>query len=91
MTQKILIDDFPIEAIEFEKKQTQPYVIAFKFLVTHERYHDVTTLLYKNDFLVKIPADNIEFPATISKYSTSVTNLYEEGSVGEFKLELTEK
>ena len=84
MTQKILINNLQRETSERIK-------ISFDFIVTHEDYHNVTTLLYENDFIVKVPEENLEFPATISNYSTSITNLYEEGAEGEFKLELIEK
>lgn len=60
-------------------------------MVTHEQYHDVTTLLYENDFIVDIPEKGIQFSAVISNYSTSVTNLYKAGTEGEFHLELIEK
>lgn len=91
MDNSILIDDYLIEAKKLEIKNESPYIIYIEFLVTHEEYHDVTTLLYKNDFTVKVPDENIEFQARISNYSTSITNLYEEGSEGEFRLELIEK
>ena len=91
MTEKILINDFPIQARKLDITETNPYKVAIEFIVTHESYHDVTTLLYKNDFLVEIPEESIKFPARISNYSTSVTNLYEKGSEGEFYLELIEK
>lgn len=72
-------------------KSSEYCQISFEFTVTHEDYHDVTTLLYKNDFIVHVPKKNLEFPAVITNYSTSITNLYEKGSTGLFKLELTEK
>lgn len=88
---KIFINDFPIEARNVHKENSAQLKISFEFTVTHEEYHDVTTLLYKNDFIVKIPEENLEFPATISNYSTSITNLYKAGAEGEFRLELMEK
>ena len=91
MTQKIFINDFPIEATKLDIIESNPYKVAIEFIVTHAAYHDVTTLLYKNDFLVEIPEESIKFTATISNYSTSITNLYEKGAEGEFYLELTEK
>ena len=91
MTEKILINDFPIETTKLDIRETNPYKVAIEFIVTHEAYHDVTTLLYKNDFLVEIPEESIKFLARISNYSTSVTNLYEKGAEGEFYLELIEK
>lgn len=69
-----------------DKKQ-----VAFSFDVTSETYHDVTSLLYKNDFEVEIPERFIAFPATINEYSTSTTNLYEKGKTSEFYLKLREK
>ncbi|WP_277621517.1 DUF3219 family protein [Indiicoccus explosivorum] len=66
-------------------------LIRFDFQVTHSEYHDVTVLLYQNDFQVEAPERGLQFRAEIRNYSTSVTNLYEEGSVGDFHLELIEK
>ncbi|GAB3807584.1 DUF3219 family protein [Virgibacillus kimchii] len=91
MYKKVLINNFPIEAKKFTKEAGERIKIGFEFTVTHEDYHDVTTLLYENDFTVKVPDENLAFRATISNYSTSVTNLYKEGAEGEFKLELVEK
>jgi len=82
MQRKVLINNFPIEAKNFQKEASERWKISFEFTVTHEDYHDVTTLLYENDFIVKVPAENLEFPATISNYSTSITNLYEAGAAG---------
>ncbi|GEN87882.1 MULTISPECIES: DUF3219 family protein [Oceanobacillus] len=65
--------------------------IAFSFDVTSETYHDVTTLLYKNDFQVNIPEKSLSFPAVIQEYSTSTTNLYEKGNTSEFYLKVREK
>lgn len=65
--------------------------VAFSFDVTSETYHDITTLLYKNDFQVNIPEKSLSFPAAIQEYSTSTTNLYEKGNTSEFYLKLCEK
>lgn len=91
MTQKILINNFPLEVNNLQRETSERIKISFDFIVTHENYHNVTTLLYENDFIVKVPEENLKFPATITNYSTSITNLYEEGAEGEFKLELIEK
>jgi len=88
---EVLINDVPIEAFNYRKEDSHRYKINFDFIVKHEDYHDITTLLYENDFIVKVPKENLEFVATITNYSTSITNLYEEGAEGKFKLELTEK
>ena len=98
MVQKILLNDVPISITDFHEeiindKTTNKELrkIAFNFKVTSEEYHDITTLLYKMDFQVKIPEKSLEFPATIHNYSTSITNLYKENQVGDFKLELIEQ
>src|SRR5690625_2230896 len=96
MSQTMIINDYSISAenlcvatvsgISGDKQK-----ISFDFQVSHKDYHDITTLLYTNDFILEIPAKNIKFPATIHSYSTSITNLYEENAMGDFKLELIEK
>ncbi|OZU87398.1 hypothetical protein CIL03_16385 [Virgibacillus indicus] len=93
---KIILNDLTIDAVHFDKekvikqgKELQKVKIDFK--VTSDDYHDVTTLLYENHFVVRVPEENMEFPATIHNYFTSITNLYEEGAVGDFRLELIEK
>ncbi|SFB07024.1 Protein of unknown function [Lentibacillus halodurans] len=96
MHQKIIINDMEIDALNIKlgsttKNGEERTKISFDFKVTHEAYHDITTLLYKNDFIVKVPDRHLQFPAVISNYSTSITNLYEEGAIGDFKLELIEK
>lgn len=91
MGQKIFINNYPIEVENFQQDDSNHRKINVDFIVKHEDYHDITTLLYENDFVVNVPGENLEFAATITNYSTSVTNLYEEGSEGKFKLELTEK
>ncbi len=91
MGKKIFINNYPIEVENFQHDDFNHRKINVDFIVKHEDYHDITTLLYENDFIVKVPEENLEFPATITNYSTSITNLYEEGAEGEFKLELTEK
>lgn len=65
--------------------------IIFDFKVTSESYHDVAVLLYEMEFAVQIPEKDLDFKAAISNYSTSVTNLYFDGQVADYHLELTEK
>jgi|SRR5699024_8684992 len=98
MSQKVIINNYSIDVENLrEETITRKTVneklrkIRFDFRVSHKDYHDITTLLYTNDFIVKIPSKNISFPATIQSYSTSITNLYDENAVGDFKLELIEK
>ncbi|OES46404.1 DUF3219 family protein [Domibacillus iocasae] len=95
MVQTVILNDTPIQVTDYHEetiihKETGKSVpkIKLQFKVTNEAYHDITTLLYEMDFQVKVPEKNLDFPATIHAYSTSVTNLYEEGAVGDFSLEL---
>ncbi|HLR80440.1 MAG TPA: DUF3219 family protein [Bacillota bacterium] len=94
----VLINDTPFKAIDFTEEtikddycEKELQKITFHFNVTSKTYHEVTTLLYKNDFHVHVPDRNLSFPATIANYSTSITNLYKENEVGTFYLELVEK
>ncbi|UJL46786.1 DUF3219 family protein [Virgibacillus sp. NKC19-16] len=96
MNQKVIINDLTINAENYHeetvtKEGKDLLKIGFDFKVRSDESHDVTTLLYKNDFTVQVPGRIPEFSATIYKYSTSITNLSEEGAVGDFKLELIEK
>ena len=96
MSEMVIIDSLSIDALNFQeetvkKAGSELKKVSFDFKVTTEDYHDVTTLLYKNDFMVNVPGKRLEFPAVIHNYSTSITNLYEAGAVGDFKLELIEQ
>ncbi|MDZ5782463.1 DUF3219 family protein [Marinococcus luteus] len=65
-------------------------LVEFTFQVTHEEYHDVTVLLYENDFNVQVGAAE-PFRAEILQYSTDTVNLYEPGSRSLYTLALIEK
>jgi hypothetical protein len=96
MSEKVIINGLTIDALNLREETVKTdgnnlKKVSFDFKVTTEDYHDVTTLLYKNDFIVKIPGKQLEFPAVIHNYSTSITNLYEAEAVGDFKLELIEQ
>ena len=98
MIDEILLNNVPIAITDFHEEKFPDKAtgkelrkIGFDFKVTSEEYHEITTLLYEMNFQVNIPAKNIEFPATIHTYSTSITNLYEENQVGDFKLTLIEQ
>ncbi|WP_156290374.1 DUF3219 family protein [Oceanobacillus salinisoli] len=93
---QVIIEDKVFEVEDFHKDTIRTdgknrIKISFQFYVKSEDYHEVTTLLYKNDFRVEVPVEELAFQATIYHYSTSITNLYEANNVGEFKLELIEK
>jgi len=84
------IDTTSIKIDKIGKDGESRVKIDLEFQVTSKEYHDVTTMLYKNDFIVEIPKEKLEVQATIYNYSTSITDLYEEGNVGDFKLVLLE-
>ncbi|MCG7336731.1 YkvR family protein [Sporosarcina sp. ACRSM] len=91
MTSEILLNDTVIHLNRYEEEKVNGYYkISVEFDVTSEDYHDITTLLYKGTFDVKVPERNIAFRGTIQEYSTSITNLYVKGQVGQYKLTLIE-
>ena len=92
MVKEIILNHSSIAVKDYEEKKTKDGdLILVTFDVTSEEYHDVTTLLYEGTFRVKIPENGREFSGTIQEYSTSITDLYEKGNVGEFKLSLLER
>lgn len=91
MANVIILDDRPIALNKLELIQVDGLQrISTEFNVTSEEYHDVATLLYKGEFEVKVPAIQLAYRGKIVEYSTSVTNLYEGGQVGIFRLVLLE-
>lgn len=91
MTSKIILNDRVIHLCSYEEgKVNGLYKVSVDFNVTSDDYHDITTLLYSGTFDVKIPERNLLFRGTIHNYSTSITNLYVEDQIGQFKLTLIE-
>jgi predicted DNA-binding ArsR family transcriptional regulator len=96
MTKEVIINDYPIKVSKLtihqqkEAEDSRTH-IEMEFQVTSEEYHDITVLLYENDFTVKVPEEKLEIKATIHRYSTSITDLYKKGNVGDFQLALIEK
>lgn len=84
------VKSFHQEKVFHESENKNQLKINFTFEVTSEEYHDVTTLLYENDFTVLIPENKVQFQATIQQYATSLTNLYKENQVSEYQLALVE-
>lgn len=94
----VWIDDKQIKALGFKNEYVQisdaknsMNKISFSFKVSSEEYHDVAVLLYKNDFQVRVPDLELEFPATIHNYATDRTDLYQAGQVADYYIELIEK
>ena len=91
MVKEILLNNTLIKAHRLEhRKVNQLLEISVGFHVTSKEYHDIATLLYKGTFDVEVPERNISFRGKIQQYSTSMTNLYEEGQIGDYSLTLIE-
>jgi Protein of unknown function (DUF3219) len=85
------VTDYNEEVVKNEKTGNELKKISFDFKVRGgDEYHDVTSLLYKNTFDVKVPEKNLEFRGTIHNYYTSRGNFSDENVVADFKLELIE-
>lgn len=94
----VWINDTEIHALNFKEEVSnkpnseQPIrKVSFDFKVTSEEYHDIAVLLYEMNFQIRVPAQNLEFDASISNYSTSITDLYKPGQVADYYLELVEQ
>jgi hypothetical protein len=91
LVKEVVLNDTSINVYKYEEgKEGHLDKISFEFKVTSEEYHDITTLLYKGTFDVKVPERDLSFRASIQQYFTSFTNLYIKGQVAEFKLSLLE-
>lgn len=91
LVNKIMLNDRVIHVDKYtEENDSGLHKIFIEFKVTSEDYHDIAVLLYEGTFDVKVPELNLAFRGTIQQYSTSITNLYEEGQVGVYKLTLVE-
>ncbi|XJZ27582.1 DUF3219 family protein [Bacillota bacterium Lsc_1132] len=91
MVKEIILNDTLIHVDNYkEETENGLQKIFIDFKVTSEEYHDITTLLYEGTFNVKVPERGLAFRGNIQQYSTSFTNLYEKGQVGDFKLSLLE-
>jgi len=91
LVNEIILNETTINVYNYEEKtENGLHKMSVEFKVTSEEYHDITTLLYKGTFDVKVPERNLSFRAKIYQYSTSFTNLYIKGQIGYFKLVLLE-
>lgn len=92
MVTEIILDNRLIKVNHYEEEKVNGlHQISIVFNVKSEEYHDIATLLYKASFEVTVPDSILFFRGKINKYSTSITNLYEKGQIGEFRLSLLEK
>jgi hypothetical protein len=91
MVSTIFLDGIQIPVTSYkQEKENGLSRISVIFQVSSERYHEITTLLYKGEFDIHVPETELLFKGKIQEYWTSITNLYEAGQVGEFHLSLLE-
>ncbi|RXJ04584.1 DUF3219 family protein [Anaerobacillus alkaliphilus] len=91
MVEKMILDDTVIQLEEYkEEKEDGLHKLTVRFFVTNENYHEITTLLYKGRFQIKVPERELNFFGNIQQYYTSITNLYVKGQVGEFTVSFSE-
>ncbi|MFS0823429.1 DUF3219 family protein [Bacillus sp. 1P02SD] len=91
MVTEIYLNDYKLNVTHFsEETENHLLLVKVEFKVSSEDYHDITTLLYKGNFELKVPERNIACNVIIQEYSTSITNLYEKDQVGDFTLILRE-
>jgi hypothetical protein len=91
LVNEIILNETSIRVYKYDEEIENGLIkITVQFNVSSEEYHDITTLLYNGTFNVKIPERELSFRASIHQYSTSFTNLYIKGQVGEFTLSLLE-
>jgi len=88
---EIKLDGHLISVYQYhEEKVNDLHKISVGFKVTSEEYHDTAMLLYRETFDVIVPERKLSFRGRITNYSTSITNLYLKGQVGDYQLTLTE-
>jgi hypothetical protein len=91
MVTQIQLNQTPISVYTYNEEMIHGlHKIDVGFKVSSEEYHDVATLLYKGTFNVKVPNRNLAFIGKIVQYSTSITNLYEKGQVGDYRVSFLE-
>lgn len=87
----VMLDNTCIQVNHYESERVNGFhQISISFNVKSEEYHAIATLLYKGEFDVKVPEQNLAFRGRINQYSTSITNLYDKDRTGEYKVRLLE-
>lgn len=94
MITEVILDDYVLRVSNFEEcflKEKDLKTILFDFKVKGgNEYHDVTVLLYKTTFDVKVPDRDLDFKGTIFNYSTSRSDFEDENTEADFHLEIHE-
>jgi len=93
---EVILDDYVLKVLNFEEcsvkeNDKEMKTIRFDFKVRGgNEYHDVTVLLYKTTFDVKVPTRDLDFKGTIINYSTSRSDFEDENTEADFHLEILE-
>ncbi|WP_019415163.1 DUF3219 family protein [Paenisporosarcina sp. TG20] len=96
MVSEVILDDYVLKVLDLKECDIEEdnqvlKKIQFDFKVRGgNEYHDVTVLLYKTTFDVKVPELDLAFKGTIINYSTSRTDFSDERNVADFHLEIVE-
>lgn len=91
LVKEVILNDYVIVVEKYNEELVNGLRrIHLEFRVKSENYHDIAVLLYEKTFNVKVPEKELTFRGTIQEYSTSITNLYEEGQVGDYHVTLLE-
>jgi len=91
LVKEIVLNDTVIQLENYKEETVNDLrKVVLDFKVTSEDYHDIAVLLYEGTFDVKVPDRNLSFRGTIQQYSTSITNLYDKGEVGDYHVCLLE-
>ncbi|WP_210366825.1 DUF3219 family protein [Bacillus sp. REN3] len=91
MVKEMILNGYSIQLTQYKERLEEGlHKVSIKFNVTSEEYYPITTLLYQDEMLVEIPETGLEFTGKITEYSTSVTNLYQEGQTGQFSVTFME-
>lgn len=91
MVKKIKLNETVIPLEKYEETIADGlHKIQIEFKVTSEDYHDIAVLLYEGTFTITVPEKDFTFKGTIQQYSTSITNLYEKGQIGDYSVTLLE-
>ena len=66
LVKEIVLNETSIIVYKYEEEiEDHLHKISVQFKVTSEEYHDITTLLYKGTFDVKVPERDLSFRASI--------------------------
>jgi hypothetical protein len=98
MVDEVILDDVTIQVTGYKEESVkgdqggeESKQISFDFIVKgKDDYHDITVLLYREVFEVRVPARKLNFRGRINHYATAIPNFEDEGAGVAFSLGLIE-